>query len=146
MFILYPQKLQNNCEKETCALPTAARAMLNVDFQLAFRIHHHYCLSTQYLFLYAGISSQRCPDLWFSDGTIVIRAQERNPDGDKITQIKDFRVYRGILEQYSDGILAKDNIDTLVPEEKEDGCPVLPFYDDPIDDVTRFLKVLYCYE
>lgn len=90
--------------------------------------------------------AQRCADLWFSDGNIVIRAQERSSDDDKVTKSRDFRVYRGILEKFSDGILAKGNIESLIPEEKEEGCPILPFYDDPVDDVERFLKMIYCYE
>lgn len=86
---------------------------------------------------------QRSSDLWFHDGTVIIRCHEMK-DG-SVSAIREFRVYRGILEKHSDGILTRQHgVDHLVSEIC-DGCPVLPLYDDPVDDVERFLKMVYLY-
>jgi hypothetical protein len=90
------------------------------------------------------MSSDRCDDLWFEDGTVIIRAHERT-DG-QVVATKDFKVYRGLLERYSDGILGKESFRSIVPDENVDGCPILPLFDDSIADVTNFLKAIYCHE
>lgn len=89
------------------------------------------------------VAVERCSDLWFQDGTLVIQCYEMK-DG-AVTAIREFRVYRGILEKHSDGILSNQEGLTHLVSDEVDGCPVLPLYDDPVDDVTRLLKMLYIY-
>lgn len=87
------------------------------------------------------VEIQRCEDLWFEDGNLVIRAHETNAG--VVTAIREFCVYRGGLKKCCDGILSSLDHINLSPDTYVEGHPVLPLYDDPVEDVTRFLKMLY---
>ncbi|KAF7295797.1 hypothetical protein HMN09_01122600 [Mycena chlorophos] len=72
---------------------------------------------------------ERHPELWFADGTIILRAEN--------TQ---YRVYRGILERYSPNLKAAlEN----APERKPVAvCPVFDLNDSVLDS-TPFLLALF---
>jgi len=87
------------------------------------------------------VEIERCGDLWFDDSTLVIRVHERAEGSDPVKRIMEFRVYRGLLERQSDGILAEKPPE--VETEMVERCPVLPLYDDSIDSMVNFLKMVY---
>ncbi|ESK92286.1 hypothetical protein Moror_4684 [Moniliophthora roreri MCA 2997] len=74
---------------------------------------------------------ERSSDLWFSDGTLIVRAGRIS-----------FRVYRGIVAQNSP--VFEDMLGIPQPRNAEfyDGCPVVELHDSP-DDVLPFLKALH---
>jgi hypothetical protein len=75
----------------------------------------------------------RSPDVWFEDGTLVVRAE---------TTV--FRVYRGILASQSE--VFKDMLAFPQPDDPEaeafDGCPVVRVQDSA-EDMSCFLRVLH---
>jgi hypothetical protein len=70
-------------------------------------------------------------DVWFDDGTLVVRAGETL-----------FRVYGGILSASSP--VLRDMLSLAIKREKEemDGCPVVCVSDNPAD-MSFFLKSLH---
>ncbi|EKM55151.1 uncharacterized protein PHACADRAFT_255576 [Phanerochaete carnosa HHB-10118-sp] len=75
---------------------------------------------------------QRCEDLWFEDGTIILQAENIL-----------FRVYTGILTRHSPFF---KNLFTLPqPEDAEqhDGCPLVKLAGDNAQDAHDFLLALH---
>ncbi|GJE90723.1 hypothetical protein PsYK624_068670 [Phanerochaete sordida] len=75
--------------------------------------------------------SEQCPDLWFPDGTIVLRA------GTVL-----FRVYKGILAKQSPFLAELFALPQPPHGETYEGCPVLEIYDAP-EDARVFLLALH---
>jgi hypothetical protein len=75
--------------------------------------------------------SERYPDLWFADGTVILRAKDEL-----------FRVYGGILAAQSP--VFADMFAVPQPEggEKIEGCPVVDLHDD-VRDLKHFLRALH---
>ena len=72
-------------------------------------------------------------DLWFNDGTIVLRAED-----------SIFRVYGGFLGTVSS--FFHDMLSMPSPEEGNvmfEGCPLIVL-DDSANDLTSFLKAIFC--
>nr|GAT54149.1 predicted protein [Mycena chlorophos] len=72
---------------------------------------------------------ERHPELWFADGTIILRAEN--------TQ---YRVYRGILERYSP--ILKAALENAPERKPVAGCPVFDLNDSVLDS-TPFLLALF---
>jgi hypothetical protein len=88
-----------------------------------------------------SIEPERCEELWFKDGNLIISAHETDPESGSVRAIMQFRVYRGLLQNETEpsGIL---NVDGLI-SEKLDGCDVLPLFGDPCEDVKQVLKLIF---
>jgi len=72
-------------------------------------------------------------DLWFNDGTIVLRAEDSL-----------FRVYAGFLATVSS--FFRDMLSMPSPKEGNvmfEGCPIIVL-DDSANDLTSFLKAIFC--
>jgi hypothetical protein len=75
---------------------------------------------------------QRSENLWFNDGTIVLRAEKTI-----------FRVYAGLLASQSS--VFKDMLEFPQPSgssETIEGCPVVTLHDSA-QDLQNFLRVLH---
>lgn len=72
-----------------------------------------------------------CSELWYADGTVVLQAEHTL-----------FRVYKGVLAQYS--VIFRDlfAVPQPVVQEQYEGCPLvcLP---DAAGDLHSFLKVIH---
>ena len=74
---------------------------------------------------------ERCPDLWYDDGTVVLQAGSRR-----------FRVYRGILCAHSSVFSDMFSFPQPVSEETFEGNPLVHMPDAP-SDLYYFLKTLH---
>jgi hypothetical protein len=74
---------------------------------------------------------ERCPDLWYEDGTVVLQAGSRQ-----------FRVYRGILCAHSSVFSDMFSFPQPSSEEKFEGIPLVQMPDSP-SDLYYFLKTLH---
>lgn len=79
-------------------------------------------------------STERCPDVWFDDGNVVLRAEDTL-----------FKVYLGILQAqspfFSDMFTLPQAEDDL--SEKHGDCPLVTMHGDRAADVRVFLKALF---
>jgi hypothetical protein len=75
--------------------------------------------------------AERSPDLWFSDGTIVLRAKDVL-----------FRVYGGMLASKSSVFADMFQIAGAAGSDGIEGCPVVDLHDAP-DELLHFLKALH---
>jgi hypothetical protein len=74
---------------------------------------------------------ERCQDLWYEDGTVVLQAGS-----------KQFRVYRGILCAHSSVFSAMFSFPQPPSEETFEGNPFVHMPDSP-SDLYYFLKTLH---
>jgi hypothetical protein len=74
---------------------------------------------------------QRCPDVWFEDGTVVLQAEDTV-----------FRVYRGILSANSPVFNDMFTIPQPLEVPEIEGCAVIQLYDSPTD-LRHFLKAIH---
>lgn len=77
---------------------------------------------------------ERCADIWYDDGTVVLQAENML-----------FKVYRGVLIEQSP--FFKD-LFTLPQQdsnesEKYEGCPLVPMPGDHAVDVHNLLKAIF---
>ena len=71
------------------------------------------------------------PNLWFKDGSIVIRAQETL-----------FKAYQGLLTSHSPVFSSMFSIPQPCDQEIIEGCPVVDVPDNA-NDFTRLLRAIY---
>lgn len=72
----------------------------------------------------------RHPELWYDDGTIVIKAENTL-----------FRVYRGQLVRRSEVLCKLLSSPELKPDEEVEGCPVVELFDSA-SDVEHLLRAM----
>lgn len=81
----------------------------------------------------AQLQVSRCKDLWYTDGTIVLRSAETV-----------FRVYSGMLAQCSE--VFKDLFTVAQPtvddQDTYEGLPLIVLHDDP-KELLSFLKAIH---
>lgn len=75
---------------------------------------------------------QRCQDLWFEDGTVVLQAENTL-----------FRVYTGILSRHSPFFRNLFTLPQPEDADKYEGCPLVLLAGDSAQDVHDFLLALH---
>ncbi|TFK98497.1 hypothetical protein BDV98DRAFT_572768 [Pterulicium gracile] len=76
----------------------------------------------------------RCPDVWYEDGTIILRANNVM-----------FKVYKGILSAQSPVFKDMFGVSQPFDAPSYEGCLVVDVHDTP-EDLTVFLKALHQWE
>lgn len=74
----------------------------------------------------------RCDELWFEDGTVVIRAADML-----------FRVYKGVLSRQSSFFKTLFEVPQPPDAETYDGCPLVLLQGDSAEDVRDFLVAIH---
>ena len=76
------------------------------------------------------IRLKKCTDLWFPDGTVIIRAAYSS---------HAYRVYQGMLSAQS--AMFNDLFTRAQGDVKYENCPIVDFYDDHAD-LEAFLRAI----
>lgn len=74
---------------------------------------------------------QHCPDVWYLDGSAILLAENTL-----------FRVYSGLLAQYSTVFRDMFQIPQPDLQEQYDGLPLIELYDSAVD-LRRFLIAMH---
>jgi hypothetical protein len=75
--------------------------------------------------------AERSPELWFADGTLIVRAKDVL-----------FRVYGGMLASKSTVFADMLQVAGAAGSDDFEGCPVVDLYDAP-DELLHFLKTIH---
>jgi hypothetical protein len=78
----------------------------------------------------AAPEAERCKELWFEDGTVILRSHP-----------VVFRVYQGLLSLQSQVFRDMFSMPQPIGTEKMDGVPVVDLLDNP-EDLKNFLRAL----
>lgn len=92
-----------------------------------------------------GTAVRRHPDLWFGDGSVVLRAENVAFRVHKSQLSRQSLFFRDLFSLPQPGVEAGKESNVLQDggDGMLEGCPVLRLHDDSAEDVTNLLHALY---